>query len=53
VGLKEWQADGSSHGHNSSLHRGLKKWKVRKERRKAKRDPETPPGYGKYKGYEL
>lgn len=35
-----------------SFHGLLKRWKARLERRKAKKDPETNPGYGKYRGYE-
>jgi hypothetical protein len=42
------QADGSSGG-----HRWLKKEKARTERRRAKKDPESQPAYGKYRGYEL
>lgn len=34
------------------FHRWLKVAKRRHERRKAKRDPETPATYGKYQGYE-
>ena len=44
------QADGSSGGH---YHRWLKKQKTRTERRRAKKDPESQPAYGKYRGYEL
>lgn len=43
------QADGSG---KSGYHKFLKKHKRRIERRRAKRDPECPPGYGKYSGYE-
>ena len=44
------QADGYSGGNN---HRFLKVHKRRIERRKAKRNPECIPTYGKYRGYEL
>ena len=43
------QADGHS---GTAYHRYLKKHKNRIERRKANADPESPPAYGKYKGYE-
>lgn len=43
------QADGSG---GSASHRDLKKRKRRLERHRAKQDPEVPPGYGKYSGYE-
>ena len=46
------QADGRSRragGH----HAFLKKRKARIERRRAKSNPETPPGYGRYQGWEL
>jgi hypothetical protein len=44
------QADGESKGHG--YHGFLKKRKRRIERRKAKKNPEEPPTYGKYNGYE-
>jgi hypothetical protein len=44
---KTEQADGSGKGHTQR-----KKWKCRTERRRAKKDPESQPGYGKYKGYQ-
>lgn len=44
------QADGYS---GSKYHRLLKRVKRRKERRRAKADPECLPGYGRYYGYEL
>ncbi len=44
------QADGYSGG---NWHAFLKRSKRRKERRKAKVNPECVPTYGKYKGYEL
>ncbi len=45
------QADGKSRRANSS-HGYTKKKKRRTERRKANRDPETQPTYGRYSGYE-
>lgn len=36
----------------SSYHRYLKRAKARAERRRAKKDPECVPGYGKYRGWE-
>jgi hypothetical protein len=39
--------------HRLSYHYWLKRWKARAERRKAKRDPESGDGYGKYRGWEL
>lgn len=42
------QADGPSGKRKSDL----KKLKVRRERHIAKRNPDTPPAYGKYRGYE-
>lgn len=42
-------ADGASGG---KFHRFIKKLKRRVERRKAKRDPECTPTYGRYDGYE-
>lgn len=47
--VKVEQADGYS---GRSYHRYLKLTKRRMERRRAKRDPECMPGYGKYRGYE-
>jgi len=44
------QADGYSGG---SWHRFLKKRKLRKERRRAKKNPECQSAYRRYKGYEL
>lgn len=46
--MKSEQADG--HGKGRTY---LKKLKVRVERRRAKRDPEIQPRYGKYRGYQL
>jgi len=43
------QADGYCHG---KYHRHLKVSKRRIERRRAKRNPECQPGYGRYNGYE-
>jgi len=42
------QADGRGKGRTDR-----KKLKRRLERRAAKREPEVPPGYGKYRGYQL
>lgn len=39
--------------HARSYRYWLKRWKARIERRRAKKDPECRPGYGKYKGWEL
>lgn len=36
----------------SKRHKALKRRKNVIERRKAKRNPEAPPAYGKYRGYE-
>ena len=47
------RADGKSTGKKHSYHRFLKKHKVRLERHAAKRDPETPPAYRKFHGYEM
>ncbi len=44
------QADGHSGGRH---HRFLKIQKRRNERRRAKRNVECTPHYGKYRGYEL
>ncbi len=44
------QADGYSGG---NWHKFLKRKKRRKERHKAKRNPECLASYNKYKGYEL
>jgi hypothetical protein len=41
------QADGDGKGKTY-----LKKVKARSERRRAKRNPEIQPGYGKYSGYQ-
>lgn len=43
------QADGPSSRH----HSWLKRMKNRLERRRAKRNPEAPPGYKKHRGWEL
>ena len=45
------QADGKSK-YSKCYHWWLKRWKARKERRAAKKNPECQDGYGKYKGYE-
>ena len=45
------QADGKSK-RASGYHQFLKKRKHRLERRKAKRDPEQPATYTRYKGWE-
>jgi hypothetical protein len=42
----------SKDGRDSKAHVSLKKQKARIERRRAKKDPETPPAYGKYDGYQ-
>ena len=44
------QADGYS---GRKYHKFLKVRKRRVERRRAKGNPECPPQYGKYRGYEL
>jgi hypothetical protein len=46
----------SGHGHSQNKHKStvstfLKRCKARLERRKARRDPETTPGYGRFRGY--
>ena len=46
------QADGRGSKRKGSFHTHLKKQKRRVERRKAKTNPECPPAYGKYSGYE-
>lgn len=45
------QADGKSR-HPDGYHRYLKKSKLRKERRRARQNPECLPCYRKYRGYE-
>ncbi len=45
------QADGRSK-RAGQFHQFVKKAKLRKERRRANKDPETPPTYGKYRGWE-
>lgn len=52
MGCSETQADGRGSRRAGSAHSWYKRWKNRAERRKAKRDPECTPGYGRYKGYE-
>jgi hypothetical protein len=47
--VKVMVADGQSGGKG---HQRIKKQKRRVERRKAKRDPECTPTYGRYDGYE-
>jgi len=49
---KVMQADGKSK-RAGGCHQYLKRLKNRTERRRAKRDPECAPAYGKYHGYEL
>jgi hypothetical protein len=44
-------ADGKSRRANSG-HKFLKVKKSRAERRKAKRDPQAAPTYGRYAGYQ-
>jgi len=46
------QADGKSR-RAGNAHQYLKRQKNRIERRRAKKDPECTPEYGKYRGYEL
>lgn len=46
------QADRRSGGRSGGAHATLKKLKRRKERRRARIDPECVVGYGKYRGYE-
>lgn len=46
--MKNESADGRGKGHTFR-----KKLKARVERRRAKRDPESQPQYGKYRGYQL
>lgn len=50
MSTKNIKADGSSKWESN---RYAKKQKAKLERRKAKKDPEVTPGYGKYKGYVL
>jgi hypothetical protein len=45
------QADGRGYGLRSRVWR--KQQKARLERRRAKRDPECMPGYGRYRGWLL
>lgn len=41
------------HSKRATSHRQfLKRQKSRSERRRAKRDPETLPGYGRYTGWQ-
>lgn len=49
-GLPE-QADGHSK-RGRGYHQFIKRKKNRSERRKAKQNPEAPPTYGKYRGWE-
>ena len=46
------QADSIWSTRSNGYHAFLKRQKVRIERRRAKRDPECVPGYGKYQGWE-
>jgi hypothetical protein len=46
--VKDEQADGRGKGRTDR-----KKIKLRRERRKAKRDPEVPAGYKRFLGYQL
>ena len=46
------QADGRSRRPNG-YHQFLKHRKRRVERRKARKNPETQPTYGRYRGWEL
>jgi hypothetical protein len=51
--LTEYAVCKNNEGISLSDVRGwLKRWKARKERRAAKKNPECQDGYGKYKGYE-
>jgi len=54
---KKNQIDRSAHHivskRSGGEHTSLKTAKNRFERRNAKRDPEAPPGYGKYAGWML
>jgi hypothetical protein len=64
MAYRNWQLD--SHGFTPLILRDVlepwkikhssgrlfKRWKARCERRRARRDPECPPGYGRYDGYE-
>jgi hypothetical protein len=45
------QADGRSKRGNG-YHQFLKRRKAKLERRAARKNPETPPAYGRYAGYE-
>jgi len=40
------------HGQRTKSRRYVKKAKLRSERRRANRDPETPPTYRRYSGWE-
>ena len=46
--MRNEQADGSGKPHTMR-----KKLKARRERRRAKKNPETQPQYGKYRGWQL
>lgn len=46
------QADGGRYG-KGEYHRFLKREKARKERRRAKKNPECTPAYARYSGWEL
>ncbi len=50
-GGKVEQADGKSR-RAGGAHQFTKRRKRRAERRKANRDPEAPPTYTRYRGYE-
>ena len=43
------QADGKGWG--MRCRKFIKKLKARLERRRAKKDPDCPPGYGRFNGY--
>ena len=47
------QADARSGHGKSTYHRFIKRLKRRLERHKAKLDPEAPPTYGRYRGWEM
>lgn len=49
--VKVEQADGVNR-HRNGYHTFLKRRKARAERRRARRDPEVIPAYGRYRGYE-
>lgn len=51
MSVKTVQADGHSR-RRSGYHQHIKRQKNRAERRAGNRNPEHPPSYGRYRGWE-